>query len=77
MQQSDGLEKSALDDKFCQLRGVLLIKIGVTPQTGAFEMDWQNTAIKLLLRVWAFSPYLAVRHRTGSPHNAASTLLAG
>lgn len=30
-----------------QLRGVLLIKIGVTPQTGAFEMDWQNPAIKL------------------------------
>jgi hypothetical protein len=47
MQQSDGLEKSALDDKFCQLCGVWLIKIGITPQTGAFEMDWQNTAIKL------------------------------
>ena len=47
MQQSDGLEKSALDDKFCQLCGVWLIKRGITPQTGAFEMDWQNTAIKL------------------------------
>jgi hypothetical protein len=47
MQQSDGLEKSALDDELCQLYGVWLIKIGKTPQTGAFEMGWQNTAIKL------------------------------
>ena len=47
MQQSDGLEKSALDDKLCQLCGILLIKIGITLQTGVFEMDWQNTVIKL------------------------------
>ena len=47
MQQSGGLEKTALDDKFFQLCGVWLIKIGISPQTGAFEMDWQNMAIKL------------------------------
>ena len=47
MQQSGGLEKSALDDKFCQLCGVWLVKIGTTPQTGASKMDWQNMAIKV------------------------------
>jgi hypothetical protein len=47
MLQSGGLEKTALDDKFCQLCGVWLIKIGISPQAGSFEMDWQNKAIKL------------------------------
>jgi len=60
MQQSGSLEKTALDDKFCQLCGVWLIKIGISPQTGAFEMDWQNTAIKLFYafgrshHIWLF-----------------------
>ena len=47
MQQSGGLEKTALDAKFCQLYGFWLIKIGISLQAGAFEVDWQNKAIKL------------------------------
>jgi len=77
MQQSGGLEKTALDDKFCQLCGVWLIEIGISLQTGAFEMDWQNTAIKLFYAFGRSPPYLAVRHRTGSPNNAASTAFGG
>jgi len=77
MQQSGGLEKTALDDKFCQLCGVWLIEIGISLQTGAFEMDWQNTAIKLFYAFGRSPPYLTVRHRTGSPNNAASTAFGG
>ena len=60
MQQSGIIEKTALDNKFCQLCGIWLIKIGISSQTGAFEMDWQNTAIKLFYafgrshHIWLF-----------------------
>ena len=32
---------------------------------------------KTVSRVWALSPYLAVRRRTGSPHNAAPITFSG